>query len=86
MTKLLELLRITASLPAIIATANDLFRTPKSGESKEAYVRNEVTKSLDISTLVTGKDIVDRKKFDRGIKKIIEGVVDVMNATVWSKK
>jgi hypothetical protein len=35
---------------------------------------------------VANKDIVDENKFRDGLSKVIDGVVDCLNASAWAKK
>jgi len=44
-----------------------------------------VSAALGIKDAVASKQIVDEGKFSSGLSKVIDGVVDCMNASVWAK-
>jgi VIT1/CCC1 family predicted Fe2+/Mn2+ transporter len=82
MTKFLEILRIVSMIPSIIAAVESVIGKGH-GKSKEKAVLDQVNTAILTSEWIINRDIVDNKKFHRGLKKVIEGVVDVLNSSVW---
>jgi hypothetical protein len=79
-----KLLNGIAFVPAIVHGIEALFGAKSGGEKKEAAL-SFVTSALSMSEAVTAKNIVDEQKFRDGLSKIIDGVVQCLNASVWAK-
>jgi len=77
--------KITVILPLAIQIAELIANLTnpdhKNGPEKFAVVRAVIKDTIQTSELVIGKDIIDEDLFDQGIGKMINGTVDVMNAT-----
>ena len=84
MNFLSKLLQGIAFVPAIVQGAEGLFGH-KSGTEKKNTVLSFVQTAISATDAVAGKDIVDANKFQEGLSKIIDGVVQCLNASVWSK-
>lgn len=82
MDKLLKILNIISAIGSTVAIVE---QTAGAGTDKEADVKLAVTRALQASELVVHRDIVDEKKFWKGIKKINDGIVEVLNSSVWHK-
>jgi hypothetical protein len=41
--------------------------------------------SLNIAEAISSKDIVDNEKFQEGLKKANDGIVQMLNASIWNK-
>jgi len=79
-----KILRAITHLPAIVAGVESLFGS-KSGSAKKGTVISVVSAIIGFSEAVAAKDIVDDKAFQDGMSQAIEGVVKMLNASVWYK-
>jgi hypothetical protein len=79
-----KLLSGIAFVPAIVHGIEALFGSKSGGEKKEAAL-SFVSSALGITEAITNKNIVDQNKFRDGLSKIIDGVVQCLNASVWAK-
>ncbi len=79
-----KLLRGIAFIPAVVHGIEALFGGKTGGDKKEAAL-SFVTAALSISDSVSNREIVDQDKFRDGLSKIIDGVVQCLNASVWAK-
>jgi hypothetical protein len=57
----------------------------KSGAEKKNTALTLVQNMIVASDAITGKDIVDAAKFQDGLGKVIDGVVQCLNSSAWSK-
>jgi hypothetical protein len=81
---LASLLRGISFVPAVVHGIEALLGSKSGGEKKQA-VLSFVGAALGITDAVANKQIVDGDKFNAGLGKVIDGVVDCMNASVWAK-
>lgn len=81
---LTTLLRGISFVPAIVHGIEALLGSKSGGEKKQAVI-SFVSAALGITDAVANKQIVDSDKFSAGLSKVIDGVVDCMNASVWAK-
>ena len=58
----------------------------KSGADKKQATLSFVGSALSITDAIASKDIVDPDKFQGGLSKVIDGVVDCLNASSWAKQ
>jgi hypothetical protein len=58
----------------------------KSGSDKKQAALSFVGSALAITDAIAAKDIVDPDKFQGGLSKVIDGVVDCLNASSWAKQ
>ena len=79
-----KLLSGIAFVPAIVHGIEALFGS-KSGNDKKEAALSFVSSALGMTEAVTSKNIVDQNKFRDGLSKIIDGVVQCLNASVWAK-
>ncbi len=79
-----KLLRGIAFIPAVVHGLEALFGGKTGGDKKEAAL-SFVTAALSMSESVSNREIVDQDKFRDGLSKIIDGVVQCLNASVWAK-
>ncbi|HUS19121.1 MAG TPA: hypothetical protein VMZ25_05690 [Terriglobales bacterium] len=84
MNFLAKLLRGVAFIPAVVHGIEALFGG-KSGNDKKEAAMSFVGSALGIAEAVTSRDIVDDVKFRDGLGKIIDGVVQCLNASAWAK-
>lgn len=84
MNFLAKLLRGVAFIPAVVHGIEALFGSKSGGEKKEAAL-SFISAALSMTEAITNKDIVDENKFRDGLGKIIDGVVQCLNASAWAK-
>ena len=80
-----DILRVVQSLPSIISTVETVL-SHGTGAMKKEEVRKSVKAGIDASNLMAGKTIVDQKRFTKGLDRVIDGIVAMLNATAWKKK
>ena len=74
-----------ASGPAMTQVVEGLFGQ-KTGEQKKNAAVTLVQNSIQATDAIAGKDIVDANKFQQGLGQVIDGVVQCLNSSAWSKK
>jgi hypothetical protein len=84
MNFLSKLLQGISFVPAIVTGVEGLFGH-KSGTDKKATALNLAQQTIQATDAIAGKDIVDPNKFQDGLGKVIDGVVQCLNASAWSK-
>jgi hypothetical protein len=82
---LYKLLKVVSVIPTLIEGAEKLFGA-KSGNDKKNFVLTVVGLALNITEAVSNRDIVDEKKFSEGLNETIDGIVKMLNASVWRKQ
>ena len=85
MNFLAKLLRGVAFIPAVVHGIEALFGS-KTGTDKKAAAMSFIGSALSITEAVISKDIVDGPKFQEGLSKVIDGVVQCLNSSAWAKK
>jgi len=78
------LLRGISFVPAIVHGIEALFGSKTGNDKKEAAL-SFVTAALSMSEAVAQREIVDEGKFRDGLGKVIDGVVQCLNASAWAK-
>ena len=81
---LASLLRGISFVPALVHGIEGLLGS-KTGSEKKQAVMSFLGAALGITDAVTKQQIVDGEKFNSGLSKLIDGVVECMNASVWAK-
>jgi hypothetical protein len=84
MNFLTKLLQGIAFVPAIVTGVEGLFGHQTETAKKNAAL-TLVQTTISATDLVAGKNIVDAGKFQDGLGKVIDGVVQCLNASAWSK-
>ena len=84
MNFLSKLLSGIAFIPAVVQGVESVFGN-KSGADKKDAVLNFIASALSITQAVAQKQIVDPDKFRGGLGQIVDGTVQCMNASVWTK-
>ena len=79
-----KLLCGVAFIPAIVHGIEALFGGKSGTDKKEATLSFAGT-ALSITEAVASKDIADDAKFRDGLGKVIDGVVQCLNASSWAK-
>ena len=80
-----KLLQGISLLPAIVQGVEGIFGA-KSGANKKAAALSFVETAVGATDALAGKNIVDPGKFNDGLNKMIDGVVQCLNASVWAEK
>lgn len=84
MNFLAKLLRGIAFIPAVVHGIEALFGSKSGGDKKEAAL-SFVGAALSLTEAIANRDIVDESKFKEGLGKVIDGVVECLNASAWAK-
>ncbi len=84
MNFLAKLLRGIAFVPAVVHGIEALSGGTSGAEKKEAAL-SFVGSALSITEAVSQREIVDTEKFKEGLGKVIDGVVQCLNASAWAK-
>ena len=84
MNFLSKLLQGIAFVPAIVHGIEALFGSKSSSDKKNAAM-SFVSSAISLTDAIAAKEIVDAGKFQDGMSKIIDGVVQCLNASVWAK-
>ena len=84
MNFLSKMLQGIAFVPAIVTGVEGLFGH-KSGTEKKNTVLSFVQTAITATDAVAGSNIVDAGKFQDGLSKVIDGVVQCLNASAWAK-
>jgi len=81
---LAKLLQGIAFLPAIVHGIEGLFGH-NSGNDKKQAALSFASAAIGVSDAVSSKQIADSAKFNEGLGKVIDGVVECFNASMWAK-
>jgi hypothetical protein len=73
-----------ANGPAMTRVVEGLFGH-KSGTEKKHAALSFVQTAITATDAVAGQNMVDAGKFQEGLGKVIDGVVQCLNASVWAK-
>jgi hypothetical protein len=84
MNFLSKLLQGIAFVPAVVHGVEGLFGSKTGTEKKEAAL-SFVGSALSLTEAVSSREIVDADKFREGLGKVIDGVVQCLNASAWAK-
>jgi hypothetical protein len=79
-----QLLRGIAFVPALVNGIEGLFGG-KSGAEKKDAAMSFLENALAMSDAIAAREIVNPEQFKDGISRIIDGVVQCMNASAWTK-
>jgi len=85
MNFLSQLLRGIAFVPALVSGIEELFGNKPGAEKKDAammFLQN----ALAAADAVAAREIVDPVGFRAGVSKVIDGTVQCLNASTWSKQ
>ncbi len=84
MNFLAKLLRGIAFIPAVVHGIEALFGGKSGTEKKEAAL-SFVGAALNMTEAISNREIMDEAKFQDGLGKIIDGVVQCLNASAWAR-
>jgi len=77
-------LRTIAVLPSLIQGIESVYGA-KTGEQKKAAAMEIVNAAVKTDHAVESKTIVNPPSFQEGLGKIIDGIVECLNASLWAK-
>ena len=84
MNFLAKLLQGIAFVPAVVHGIEALFGG-KSGADKKNAAISFIGSAISLTDAIANKQVVDPEKFQGGLSKIVDGVVDCLNASAWAK-
>jgi hypothetical protein len=79
-----KLLQGITFVPALVHGIEGLFGA-RAGQEKKDSALNFVATALQLGEAVGNRDIVDEEKFKAGLSKVIDGTVECLNASSWSR-
>lgn len=79
-----QLLRGISFIPALVTAIESMFAS-KSGDEKKDAAMSFLEHALQMSDAVAEREIVNPEQFRDGVSRIIDGVVECMNASAWAK-
>ena len=71
-------------LPGVIQGVEGLSSAQTGAQKKDAAL-SIVGSAINIADAVGSKQIADASAFQGGLGKVIDGVVDCLNASIWAK-
>jgi hypothetical protein len=71
--------------PPVTTTIAEALFGSRSGNDKKEAALSFASAALSLTDAVANKNVVDVDKFRDGLGKIIDGVVQCLNASVWAK-
>ena len=80
-----KLLHGLSFLPAVVSGIEGLFGN-RPGEEKKSAALSFLEVTLSISDALSNRQITDEAKFKNGLGKMIDGAVDCLNASAWTKQ
>lgn len=79
-----KLLSGIAFIPAVVHGIEALFGSKSGAEKKEAAL-SFAASAISVTDAIANRQILDPDKFRDGLGKIIDGVVQCLNASAWAK-
>jgi hypothetical protein len=79
-----QLLRGIAFVPALVNGIEGLFGN-KSGAEKKDAAMSFLQNALAMTDAIAAREIINPDQFRDGISKIIDGTVECLNASTWTK-
>jgi hypothetical protein len=80
-----QLLRGISFIPTLVSGIETMFAS-KSGSEKKDAAMSFLENALQMSDAVAEREIVNADQFRDGVSRIIDGVVECMNASAWAKE
>jgi hypothetical protein len=80
-----QLLRGIAFVPALVNGIEGLFAS-KSGAEKKDAAMSFLQNALAMTDAVAAREIIDPVGFREGISKVIDGTVQCLNSSTWTKR
>ncbi|HEX3320417.1 MAG TPA: hypothetical protein VHR84_06920 [Terriglobales bacterium] len=79
-----KLLQAIAFVPSVVQGIEGLFGG-HSGQQKKESAISFVAAALQMTEAIAARDIVSEDDFKAGLSKVIDGTVQCLNASSWSK-
>jgi hypothetical protein len=79
-----QLLRGISFIPALVNGIEGLFAS-KTGAQKKDAAMSFLENALAMTDAIAQRQIINPEQFRDGISRIIDGVVECMNASTWAK-
>jgi len=79
-----KLLQAIAFVPSVVQGIEGLFGG-HSGQQKKESAISFVSAALQMTEAIAARDIVSEDDFKAGLSKVIDGTVQCLNASSWSK-
>lgn len=79
------ILKGLAFAPTVIHSVEGLFGKGTGAQKKDAAIAMVGT-AINLTDAIANKQVLDPNGFQGGLGKVIDGVVDCLNASVWAKK
>ena len=80
-----KLLQGISFVPSIVQGVEGLFGA-KGGDAKKNAALAIVSAAINAGDLIANKQIVDPAKFQAALGRVIDGVVECLNASAWAGK
>ena len=81
---LAKLLQGIAFIPAIVHGIEALFGHNSSSDKKDAAL-SFASAAIGLADAVASREVMDADKFRDGLGKVIDGVVQCLNASAWAR-
>ena len=81
---LAKLLQGIAFIPAIVHGIEALFGHNSSSDKKDAAL-SFASAAIGLADAVASREVIDADKFREGLGKVIDGVVECLNASAWAR-
>ena len=81
---LAKLLQGIAFIPAIVHGIEALFGHNSSSDKKDAAL-SFASAAIGMADAVASREVMDADKFRDGLGKVIDGVVECLNASAWAR-
>ena len=81
---LAKLLQGIAFIPAIVHGIEALFGHNSSSDKKDAAL-SFASAAIGLADAVASREVMDADKFREGLGKVIDGVVECLNASAWAR-
>jgi hypothetical protein len=79
----LQILQLVGLIPSIIKQVEDA-KASKPGKVKREEVKAIALTMTSVTDALTKMNVRDQKKFDKGLDKVVDGIVDMLNASDWA--
>lgn len=79
-----QMLRVVEFVPALVNFIEKLFGE-RPGQAKKDAAMTFLENALALAEAAAARDVVNPKEFKDGISRIVDGVVQCMNASTWAK-
>lgn len=84
MNFLSKLLQGISLIPTVVPGIEALLG-PSTGAQKKSAALSFVSSALSMTDAIANHEVVDAEKFQDGLGKVIDGVVQCLNASTWAK-